>query len=215
MRYYLLVEGITDVSLVKYICQKKSNINFSEFKKIASALEVGDVDTYNYENFYIIDIKGQNNLLRVLKEITTPFKDIRKIGIIQDADSDFAASKESIQKAITDSKIPSEKIQYFLTPNNKDKGDLETLLLSTIANDNEIMGCFNDYKTCLEDKNTIHPKALNKGQVHAYTMYSQKGRNLHKPQDSFIHNNIDTKLWDLNNEKFKPIIDFILSTFKD
>jgi len=215
MRYYLLVEGITDVSLVKYICQKKSNINFSEFKKIASALEVGDVDTYNYENFYIIDIKGQNNLLRVLKEITTPFKDIRKIGIIQDADSDFAASKESIQKAITDSKIPSEKIQYFLTPNNKDQGDLETLLLSTIANDNEIMGCFNDYKTCLEDKNTIHPKALNKGQVHAYTMYSQKGRNLHKPQDSFIHNNIDTKLWDLNNEKFKPIIDFVLSTFKD
>ena len=77
------------------------------------------------------------------------------------------------------------------------------------------MGCFNDYKICLEYKKTIHPKALNKGQVYAYTMYSQEGRNLHKPQDSFMYKNKDTGLWDLDNKKFKPIIDFILSTFKD
>ncbi|SFV88215.1 hypothetical protein MNB_SUP05-SYMBIONT-7-532 [hydrothermal vent metagenome] len=214
---YLLVEGITDVSLVRYICQSEFSINFSDFKQLKPKNpEKNKINTYEYENFSIIDLKGKDNLPYVLKIIISPaLEEVEKIGIIQDADDNFDDSKEFIQTAIKNSKIPSEKIQYFLTPNNKDKGDLETLLLSTIANDNEIMGCFNDYKTCLEDKNTIHPKALNKGQVHAYTMYSQKGRNLHKPQDSFIHNNIDTKLWDLGHENFKPIIVFVLSTFKD
>jgi hypothetical protein len=41
-------------------------------------------------------------------------------------------------------------------------------------------------------------------------MYSQTGKNLYKPQDSFIHKNKDTGLWDLNDKKFKPIISFVL-----
>ena len=211
MRHYLLVEGVTDVSLVEYICHTKLNIDFSDFKKKKGGAKV---DTYEYKDFAIIDLKGQNNLLYVLTDIIFPEQQkVKTIGIIQDADDDFNASEQLIKQAILSSKIPSGKIQYFLTPNNQDTGDLETLLLSTIAKSNKIIDCFDDYKTCLEKHQTVHQKALNKGQVYAYTMYSQAGANLYKPQDSFIYDNQDTGLWDLNNKKFKPIIDFVLDIF--
>ncbi|CAC9608253.1 hypothetical protein [uncultured Gammaproteobacteria bacterium] len=211
MKHYLLVEGVTDVSLVKYICQAKLNINFSDFEKKKGEAEV---DTYKYKDFVIIDLKGQNNLSHTLTKIIFPEQQrVEKIGIIQDADDDFDASKESIQQAISASGISNNKIQYFLTPNNKDTGDLETLLLSTIEKNNKIIDCFDDYKICLENQQAVYSKALNKGQIYAYTMYSQTGKNLYKPQDSFIHKNKDTGLWDLNDKKFKPIISFVLSIF--
>jgi len=213
MRHYLLVEGVTDVSLVKYICHTRLNIIFSDFKKKKGEAKV---DTYEYKDkdLVIIDLKGQDNLPYVLTNIIFPEQQkVKTIGIIQDADDDFNASKQSIKQAILNSKIPSGKIQYFLTPNNQDKGDLETLLLSTIAKGNKIIDCFDDYKTCLENQQTVHQKALNKGQVYAYTMYSQAGANLYKTQDSFIYNNQDTGLWDLNNKNFNPIIDFVLNIF--
>ena len=118
MRHYLLVEGVTDVSLVKYICHTRLNINFSDFKKKKGAAKV---DTYEYKDFAIIDLKGQNNLLYVLTDIILPEQQkVKTVGIIQDADDDFNASKQSIKQAILNSKIPSGKIQYFLTPNNQD-----------------------------------------------------------------------------------------------
>ena len=213
---FLLVEGVTDVAFVKYICFK-NNItkNFNDFKVQKS--KISKIEIYKSTNLNIINIKGQDNLEYTLNEIITPLMPkIKSLAIIQDADDDYDKSEMNIKIAITNSKIDKPKISYFLTPNNKDKGDLETLLLSTIK-DNNIVKCFNSYKECLEEKENIHQKALNKGQVYAYTMYSQKGENLHKPQDSFIYkketNYEDTKLWDLEKREFQPIIKFIKEIF--
>jgi hypothetical protein len=211
-KIYLLVEGITDIALVKYICFKKGIIkNFDDFKK--------NKDLYEYENIVLVNLNGQNKLEQYLIFLKNKESEISKIYIIQDADNDFDKSMENINNAIENSEINQELISnddIFLTPNNKDLGDLETLLLSTIK-DNDIVKCFQPYKECLENNNKIYEKALNKGQVYAYTMYSQLGENLHKPQNSFMHkfdNKFkDTKLWDLDNENFKPIIDFILQVF--
>lgn len=207
-RRYLIVEGITDVALVKYICcTKKISNQFSDFTKSG--------DIYKFNDLVIMDIGGQDNLLNTLKLLKEE-ADISKIGIIQDADNDFTLSENKITQAINSSGIDKKKIKYFLTPNNKDNGDLETLLLSTIQNNN-ILNCFAPYKECLTNNEDIHPKALNKAEVYAYTMFSKKGENLYKPQDSFIyeHKNkyTDTGLWDLNKSEFKPLIDFVLSIF--
>ena len=213
---FLLVEGVTDVAFVKYICFK-NNItkNFNDFKVQKS--KISKIEIYKSTNLNIINIKGQDNLEYTLNEIITPLMPkIKSLAIIQDADDDYDKSEMNIKIAITNFKIDKPKISYFLTPNNKDKGDLETLLLSTIK-DNDIVKCFDDYKKCLVEKEDIHQKALNKGQVYAYTMYSQKGENLHKPQDSFIYkketNYEDTKLWDLEKREFQPIIKFIKEIF--
>ena len=209
MKKYLLVEGITDIALVKYICLKYGFIyNFDDFKQKSNQ--------HRYKNLIMINLEGENNLTKELRYLKDEEKEIFSLGIIQDADKDFKKSQDEIIEAITNSKIDESKIKYFLTPNNKDNGDLETLLLSTIK-DNNIVKCFDDYKKCLVEKEDIHQKALNKGQVYAYTMYSQKGENLHKPHNSFIYkketNYEDTKLWDLEKKEFQPIIKFIKEIF--
>lgn len=207
---YLLVEGVTDVAFIKYICFK-NNItkNFNDFEKIKNE--------YKYKNFIIVDLKGQDNLNKFLISLNKKIVKISQVAIIQDADNDFDRSIENINDAINSSNIDKNKIKYFLTPNNKDTGDLETLLLSTIQS-NDIMQCFDEYKECLLKNNSIYSKALNKGQVYAYTMYSQKGENLHKPQDSFMYKldnkYVDTNLWDLGKDEFKHIIEFVLEIFK-
>ena len=213
---FLLVEGVTDVAFVKYICFK-NNItkNFNDFKVQKS--KISKIEIYKSTNLNIINIKGQDNLEYTLNKIIKPtIPKIKSLAIIQDADDDYDKSEMNIKIAITNSKIDESKISYFLTPNNKDNGDLETLLLSTIK-DNDIVKCFDSYKKCLEEKEDIHQKALNKGQVYAYTMYSQKGENLHKPHNSFIYkketNYEDTKLWDLEKKEFQPIIKFIKEIF--
>lgn len=211
MRKYLLVEGITDIAFVKYICfQKGITNNFDDFRK--------SKNQYIFDDLVLINLDGQSNLEKELVYLKDEEIEIYQIGIIQDADDDFEKSIKSIKDAIDKSKIDNNKIEYFLTPNDKDLGDLETMLLSTIP-DNNIVKCFEPYKKCLQSNNEIYEKALNKGQVHAYTMYSQAGKDLHKPHNSFMYKfegkYIDTKLWDLNKKEFQPIISFIEDIFKD
>ena len=223
---YLIVEGITDVSFVKYICYKNGITDkFNEFELKKSNLNIDEnraisIETYENidKNLYIINASGQDNLEVILKEIIQPMQiKVDRVGIIQDADNDFDISLENIEKAINNTKVKIDKNRdIFLMPNHRDIGDLETLLLSTIK-DNSIINCFDDYRKCLEETQEIHPKALNKGQVYAYTMYSQKGENLYKPQNSFMHKKKkkykDTGLWDLEKDEFKPIIGFIIDIF--
>ena len=212
MKKYILVEGITDVAFIKYVCLINGiSQKFDDFTKTGN--------TYKFNNLHIINLNGENNLFKKgLNYLESREAEISKIYIIQDADKIPEDSQNYIEEEIKKSSINRDKIKTFLTPNNKDKGDLETLLLSTIKTNN-IVECFNDYKKCLLSKQEVHPKALNKGQVYAYTMYSQKGENLHKPQDSFMFKKdaqfIDTQLWDLEKEEFQPIIKFILEIFQN
>ena len=210
MKKYLLVEGITDVAFVKYVCFKNGiTKQFDDFKKSKKE--------YTFNDLVIINMDGQSNLDAELSLLKAQDTKIDKIAIIEDADDDFKTSQENIEKSINKSKINSSKIKYFLTPNNKDLGNLETLLLSTVQ-DKNIVKCFADYKACLLDGHEIYPKALDKGQVYSYTMYSQSGKDLHKPQNSFMYEYSntykDTKLWDLTKPEFQPIIKFILEIFK-
>lgn len=214
---YLIVEGITDIAFIKYICVKSNIINnYDDFKlqKASSTM----VDTYKYNDLYIINLKGKDNLEYTLTNILKPLENkISKISIIQDADNDFETSLKNVKTTIKNSKISKIEIPIYLTPNNKNNGDLETLLLSTLKN-NDIINCFDDYEDCLKKENTIYEKALNKGKLYAYTMYSQSGENLHKPQDSFMYkyNSIykDTNLWNLKDDNFKSIVNFIKNIFQ-
>ena len=210
MKKYLLVEGITDIAFVKYVCFKNGiTKQFDDFKK--------NKKEYTFKDLVIINMDGQSNLDAELSLLKAQDAKIEKIAIIEDADDNFETSQENIDKSIKKSKIDSSKIKCFLTPNDKDLGDLETLLLSTVQ-DNNIIKCFADYKACLLCGHEIYPKAINKGQVYSYTMYSQSGKDLHKPQNSFMYEYAntyeDTKLWDLSKPEFQPIIEFILEIFK-
>lgn len=58
---YLLVEGITDVKFVQYICFKNNIIDkFDDFKQVKA--NTSKIDIYKYDDLYIINMKSQDNL---------------------------------------------------------------------------------------------------------------------------------------------------------
>ncbi len=211
MKRYLLVEGITDVSLVKYICVVNCICkNFNDFKQ--------NRNHYQLNNLVIVNLEGQNRLKFELDFLKTEEKNILKIGILQDADTNFQDSLDAIKLDIKNSKIEPSKIECFLTPNHKDLGDLETLLLSTLDKENiPQLKCFQTYKDCLEKHIDITTKAMDKAELHAYTMFAKDGKKTYTPKDSFMYKPNkrynDTGLWNLSKDEFQPLIEFVKSIF--
>jgi len=215
----LLVEGITDVNLVRYIYTNMNNENnFDDFiaQKRGATAKIVTFENRKKRNLKIINLKGQDNLLFTLQEIIKPIEnEISKLGIIIDADKKFQNSKDEIEKSISSSSINAQKTSYFLTPNNKDLGNLETLLLSSLdKTDIPQLQCFEEYKKCLtESIPEIEKRAIDKHEVEAYIKFSQKPRNRNQAQFSFIDNTGDTGLWDLSKKEFQPLIGFVESIF--
>ena len=215
----LLVEGITDVNLVRYIySQIDESFDFDDFfaHKRGNKSPVITFKNKRDSNLQIINLKGQDNLLFALQKLLKPNeKNIQKIAIISDADRDFEVSKQMVTKAIEESKIDKDKFSIFLTPNNSEIGNLETLLLSSLDKESiPQLQCFMEYKKCLKNEiENIEKRAIDKHEVEAYIKFSEKPRNRNQAQFSFIDSNGDTGLWDLSNKKFQPLIAFVKSIF--
>jgi len=215
----ILVEGITDVNLVRYIYSKiSSEYHFDDFvaPRGRTNSKVVTFENKKHPKLQIINLKGQDNLEYTLKTILKPREaTISQIGIIIDADQNFQQSEDEVKRVITSSSINMKKISYFLTPNNKDLGNLETLLLSSLdKTDIPQLQCFEEYKKCLTKSiDDIEKRAIDKHEVEAYIKFSQKPRNRNQAQFSFFDNSGDTGLWDLSKKEFQPIIGFVKSVF--
>jgi len=216
----ILVEGITDANLVRYIYSKiNSEYHFDDFvaPRGRTNSKIVTFENKKHPKLQIINLKGQDNLEETLKLILKPREAvISKIGILIDADQDFQQSEDEVKKAISSSTIDIKKISHFLTPNNKDLGNLETLLLSSLDKiDIPQLQCFEAYKRCLtESIADIEKRAIDKHEVEAYIKFSQKPRNRNQAQFSFIDNTGDTGLWDLSKKEFQPLIQFVKSIFE-
>ena len=215
----ILVEGITDANLVRYIYSKMSDkYHFDDFvaPRGRTKSKVVTFENKKYPKLQIINLKGQDNLEYTLKTILKPREAvISKVGIITDADQDFQQSQNRVKEAIVSSAIDIKKIVSFLTPNNKDLGNLETLLLSSLERKNiPQLQCFKEYKECLSKNiSNIEKRAIDKHEVEAYIKFSQKPRNKNQAQFSFVDNGEETGLWDLSKREFQPIIQFVESIF--
>ena len=213
----ILVEGITDANVVRYIYSKiSSEYHFDDFvaPKGRTNSKVVTFENKKYPKIQIINLKGQDNLEYTLKTILKPREAvISKIAILIDADQNFQQSENEVKEAISTSTIEMKKISYFLTPNNQDLGNLETLLLSSLNKTNiPQLQCFEAYKKCLtESIPDIEKRAIDKHEVEAYIKFSQKPRNRNQAQFSFVDNVGDTGLWDLSKDEFQPLIEFIKS----
>jgi len=210
----LLVEGITDVNLVRYIYTQINEENsFNDFEpKGRTKPKIVTFENIRDERLRIINLNGENNLEKALIDLLKPAeRKIKIIGILTDADKDFEKSKQEVRDAIEKSEIDESKFICFLTPNNRELGNLETLLLSSL--DREAipqLQCFQAYKQCLTNEiKDIEKRAIDKHEVEAYIKFSEKPRNRNQAQFSFIDSNGDTGLWDLSKDEFTPIMNFI------
>jgi len=133
---YFIVEGQTDKALIKNILiSKKEN-----------------------EDFKFLGLKGDGSVLKTLENLTEHEISQNLYFVIVDADKSFSDRNKQMV-TLTQGK----GIEFYIFPNHKDNGDLETLLLSNIDKDNKTIKCFDSYQDCLGIN------VENKAKLYAYT----------------------------------------------
>ena len=89
----------------------------------------------------IVAIGGKDNIINHIELKKEDFI------IIFDADDDYNKSKINIENQLDKLNIKNDKI--FLFPNNKDNGNLETLI-EKIAIHKEVIHCYDNYTICID-----------------------------------------------------------------
>ncbi|GAA7684831.1 hypothetical protein MMM7_03940 [Helicobacter pylori] len=135
------------------------------------------------DHFDMLDIEGKDKLIsgefpeKIRKILNNEHQTYKQVCIIFDAD-DKKESQESdagfdnklkhIREKFKEKGIDFPREQIFLFPNNKDDGDLETLLLK-ITNHKEFINCFEGYLDCIKKTEHYKPiKNIRKSKWYAY-----------------------------------------------
>ena len=133
---YIIVEGLTDKALIKNILANKTE----------------DID------FKFSGLKGIDSIKSTLEKLNPHDLSQNKYFAIVDADASFVKINTEMIRL-----TQNNDVEFYIFPNHKDNGDLETLLLSKIDSDNKILKCFDSYKQCVD-------KGIdNKAKLYAYT----------------------------------------------
>ncbi|MEI0478230.1 DUF3226 domain-containing protein [Brachyspira pulli] len=143
----IFVEGSSDKDFLElYIKYLKNN---------------GDIK--NESNYKIEQVGGKDKLFEYKNKIK---KTNGKYMIIFDADLDYNASINNIKNQFE----ISNDDNIFLFPNNKDTGNLETLL-EKIAIYKDVLNCFDSYEKCINGLKNTNPNIntpAKKSKVYAY-----------------------------------------------
>lgn len=172
---HILVEGHTDKDFLELYCK------FLNIEKARIDVVVGKDNLKNREELVV--------------------RDDEKHLIIFDADCNYDKSKTNIENQINQMNIPKQNYDIFLLPNNKDNGNLETLI-EKIARHKEVLKCFEGYEECISKLGIndikLPPK---KDKVFAY-MQSFGFKNSIKPKEFDLSPYVDFEnkyLEDLKN----------------
>ena len=171
-------------------------------------------DVLNFDNSkHAVEIEcvgGKDNLPNVFNKMkdTTLSEDGTNL-IIFDADSQAKAKdggsierKKYLRQLLISNGVQAE---IFLYPNDKDDGDVETLLERMMRKDlhDKFFDCYNDYETCLGD-DYVRPDL--KTRLFAY-IRAQKG--LSSKQRKHIGDGewlfTDDNYWDMDSKDLEPL----------
>ncbi len=126
------------------------------------------------DNVQLIEVGGKHNFKNEFPALllSPNFSIVRKYGIVRDADDSADNTFQSVIGMLNHHKQPAPKksgdIIYseniaagvFIMPGNSEKGMLENLCLSTVA-DHPVSGCVDEYISCL--KTNLKPENMPEG----------------------------------------------------
>ena len=178
-------------------------------KKLLDKLEISDIQ--------VLKIGGKSEFKNKFPNIPlfSGFKNVRRIAVILDADNSYQNSKQSIEhninKVLKASGNPKEFssgnpcVAYFIMPNNKDKGMMETLCVFS-QKTNPAMKQVDKFIEAVKLDKAIKekPKIEDKAKAQAYLAVM--------PKTTYgMSYGIVKNYWDLTHEDFKELIAFLNS----
>ena len=112
---------------------------------------------------------GVEKLHLVRNQIRRSYDKGRRIALILDADSNFEERRNRFGQKKVALALPIADDDFFLIPNHRDDGTLETLLRELAVEDHQaIYDCLGRYHACLHEANQAYCGVPEKGQVYAY-----------------------------------------------
>ena len=180
----IVVEGHTDKDFIELYCK------YLEIK---------------IESEQICQTDGKDNIKSVKEKIHKALSRDERVLIVFDADEDAQKSLKNIKEQLVSLNSSWEnRCKIFLMPNNKDTGNLETLL-EHIAKEKCILKCFDNYSSCiagLQSKNSNIKLPAKKSKVFAY-LSSFGFKNGNKKFK------LDKNILDLQNPYLNTLKDFL------
>lgn len=164
-------------------------------------------------------INNDGNILKsaIIKQISDAIASkTTRVYIVFDADKSYTNTLTRLKNELG---ILANKVGIFLFPNNKDSGELETLLIN-IARQPQFIECFDNYVECVKSKDIDNINAVNninkKSKMFAYREVSGLEKYLKKLKDddktpiNFLETNeIFSKYFDFDSPKLEPLRKFL------
>ena len=130
--------------------------------------------------------------------------------LILDADTNFENRRNEV---LTDFKAFGNPIELFLFPNNKNNGELETLL-AEIAVDRKLIGCFEGYEKCIEGYEAPVTKSKIFAYLDALLPHINKDNNKKDLIQEANRNYRNAAHWNLSHDYLNPLKDFLTKYIK-
>lgn len=175
------------------------------------------LDKLNILDVQIIGMEGKNNFKKGFEYIQDlpGFNVVKRLAIILDADKNYQSTKQSViantSKALKVSKDPlifsssNPSVAYFIMPNNKDKGMLETLCIASQKNSPEIKQV-DKFISEVDSDNMIKEKPKNKDKAKAQAYLSIMPKIACGMAYGIVKN-----YWNLEHPDFQKLINFLKS----
>jgi hypothetical protein len=197
MQVNIFVEGIADIKFISDLIQYKF------YKKLSKN--------------QIIDLNGWNGIENEKQKFLENSVDGGMNIVILDADDDsnnggFKKRRNEIEELKARLEI---KFDLFLFPNDKEDGDLESLLSTIINKSNApIMDCWNSFEECISSVGKGYTIPARKTKIYAYLEVllgrTKKDKEMIKDKSRDF---LNKDHWDLESENLLPLINFLIKYF--
>lgn len=194
----IIVEGKTDSLFIRAFLKHHFNMDKpdSDFIKVDGCT---------------IELLSENKVLDLIKKNSEKEEGINLL--IFDADqTDFTTTKQNLESWKKELNINYE---IFLFPNNKDKGNLETILLNiaNLKNDkNKVLECFENYKSCITKLNKGFSLPDEHAKFFAFeeaVLSRTKYKDLCNKPDKYL----EKEVYDIGSDYLNDLKDFLKSYF--
>lgn|SRR3989338_1737948 len=182
----VVVEGIDDRIVFEFFCQKW-NINNIQFVSLNTKADFDSVSA-------VVRLPGFDET-------------VRTFAILRDADNNFGSAKQSVEDILRRLSLRI-KTDFFILPDNRNTGMLETLLMGSISGDASRVGCIDAFIECLHNKSVDIPEhRKDKAKTYAFlSAFDEPGKRIGEATQAGYWNS-DNKIFNPLKEFFKKLVE--------